>query len=82
MVITLLYSTAFYSSDGEALDSLTTLSSRQMGEIYIISESECIQSIYGEFVVGEMCRVASFARLGIIYDIQLRPVPNQIRSIL
>ena len=52
------------------------------GKICIIGKSECVWSVYAQKSVGEMCRDISFARVGLIYDIQLGLIPNNISSIL
>lgn len=53
----------------------------QWGKICIIGESECVRSIYAQKSVGETHRDASFARVGLIYDIQRGLIPNNISSI-
>lgn len=51
------------------------------GKIRIIGESECVRSVYAQKSVGETRRDASFARVGLIYDIQLGLIPIYISSI-
>ena len=55
MVIALLYSTAFYSSDGEALDSLPTLSSRQTTGVDPHNQriEVCAEHLCGKFRRGD-----------------------------
>ena len=50
------------------------------GKIWIIGESECVQSVYGQNSVGENCRDVSFARVSLINIIQLMFILGHISS--